>query len=772
MEKKVQARCIGKSYHINDAWEKVSGAMEYTGDMNLKGMYHVRLLFSDVPHARIKEIDTEEAEHLDGVIGVFTWKNTPDKKYNNFVSYAGQEAPEDERLFAREVRFAGDRIAAVVAVTPEIAQQGVERIRVEYETLPVAVSVATALEQEENLLGVAKLEAGEVSLRLEEAASGTAGMDLYCTQLYMPRIHHAAMENHVCIASYRCSEGLTVYTPCQGAYGVRHNIASFLEMNYSDVRVIKTVTGGSFGGKQQSILEIFTAWLAKAVRGTVKVEYDRFHSIVSTSVATAFSFQIKSAVTKEGRPAALELDAVADAGAYATNTMALSYSAGKKAFRLYQIQNLRYCCKSVYTNTPPAGGFRGWGGPQVLTAVETHMDHIARSCGIDPFDLRLSCLVEPGDTDPLTGLSLGNAHIRDCMTKGALSFGWRERRMACENQTSQRYLRGVGMACGAHMNGYFGSVHDFADMILKMNEDGSFLLNTAVHDQGCGTLTSLAVIVAEVLDVPVKRIRVLEADTHSSPYDMGTYSSRVTYVSGRCAYEAAVSVRAMILEQASVILKKPVPYLYITDGRVQVKGHSGEGITYEEIAVAAHLYQQKEIIAVQHYENQSNPGSYGCHFAEVEVDTYTGLICVKDYLAVHDLGRVINRSMAEGQIQGAVETGIGYAISEEVEIDNNGYPLTHNFDRYTVVNMPDMPVVKTMLLEYGGDDGPFGAKSIGEAALIPSPAAVVNAVNHALGTSLTHLPLTPQRVLRGLYGEGTETFKESLMNRKAGERNI
>lgn len=762
MEELYQKRYVGGSYPIHDAWDKVSGAMIYTGDMQIPGMYHVRLLFSDVPRARIKKIHTEAAEALEGVVGVFSWKNTPDKTYNNFVSYAGQEAPADERMFAREVRFVGDRVAAVVAVSPVVAQQAVNLIQVEYETLPPIVSIDAAMESGENLLGTADLKAGDADGRLEEISAASAGTNICETDVYMPRIHHAAMENHVCIAKYIPSGELTVFTPCQGAYGVRHNIASFLEMNYSDVRVVKTVTGGSFGGKQQSILEIFTAWLAREVRGTVKVEYDRFHSIVSTSVATAFQIKVKSAVTADNRLEALRLDAVSDAGAYATNSMALSYSAGKKAFRLYQVEDMAYHCDCVYTNTPSAGGFRGWGGPQVMTAIETHMDFVARKRGVDPLKLRLYNLVEPGDTDPLTGLSLGNAHVRDCVIQGARAFGWEERRERCRSQRYGRYRRGVGMACGAHMNGYFGSVHDFSHVILKMNEDGSFLLNTGVHDQGCGTLTSLAVIVADVLEVPVSRIRALETDTHTSPYDMGTYSSRVTYVSGRCAYEAAVTVRKMILNQASIILKCPLSYLYIEDGSVKVKGRRDSGITYREIATISQTEHQHSIIAVQHYENGSNPGSYGCHFAEVEVDTYTGLVRVTDYLAVHDLGCVINRSMVEGQIQGAVETGIGYALSEEVEVDDKGYPRTRNFDQYTIVNMPDMPVVNTLLLEYGGDDGPFGAKSIGEAALIPSPAAVVNAVNHALGTNLTRLPLTPKRILYGLYGSDTGAFKEAL----------
>jgi len=745
-----QSSCIGGEYPVHDAWQKVTGQQVYTGDMQRPHMLYAKILFSDVAHADIATIDTSQAEQLEGVAGVFTHHNTPDTLFNNYISYVGQSAPEDERLFADRVRFVGDRVAVVVAKTPEIARQALRLIDVTYTPLPCLPTMeqamadkAVSIHPEGNLLSQAELAVGDCDSAIKERAN------ILETTSYIPRIHHGAMEPHVCLAEYHPSEGLCIWTPCQGAFGVRNMVARYLKMPYCDVRVIKTVTGGSFGGKQQSMLEPIAAFLAKAVKGSVMLQYDREASMLSTAVGTAFQFHVRSALSAEGRLDALDIEALADAGAYATNSVALPFSAGKKAMRLYRIPNLRYRSKSIYTNAPAGGGLRGWGGPQVITAMEIHMDQVAKRNNMCPVRLRMEHLVTPGEVEHYSKISLGNARIRECLTEGVELFKW-YRRWERPADTG-RFRRGVGLACGGHMNGYFNGVHDVSNMHLKVNEDGTLILNTAIHDQGCGTLISLALIVAEVLEVPVPSVRVLEADTHTSPYDMGTYSSRVTYVCGRCAYEAAHRVRDLLLEQAAVLLQKPKAYVYIQEGAVFVKGSSDIRMSYGEIAALAQTKLGQETAVLHGYSNSSNPGSYGCHFAEAEVDVYTGLVRITDYLAVHDVGRVLNRTMVEGQIQGAVQMGIGYTLTEEVALDHNAVPNARNFDKYTVINLPDMPQVRTKLLEYGGDDGPFGAKSIGEAALVPVMGAVVNAVNHALGTELSVLPLTPKKIVQALW---------------------
>lgn len=746
---------VGKSYSIQDALEKVTGEKIYTGDMEVRNLKYAKLLLSPFPHGKIIDIDISKAEIVDGVVGIFTYKNTPNKKYNNFMSYAGQTAPKDERLFDEIVRFVGDRVAVVVADTPEIAEYALGKIKVKYERLPNYISPKNSIKEgaypihkRGNLLESIEYSIGNV----EEVLKSNEKINE--TSIYIQKIHHGAIETHVCLADCDLNNKITVYTPCQGSFGVRHQVAEFSNMNYSDIRVIKTTTGGSFGGKQQSILEILTAWLSKETGSPVLLEFDRKESIIATSVATAFDFNVKSCLNKNNKIIAMEIIGQSDAGAYVTNSIALTHSAGKKAFRLYDIENMTYKCDVAYTNTPPAGGFRGWGGAQINTAIELHINSIARKYNICPVELRLKNLVNPNAIDPILKQSLGNAQIKKCLLKGAEVFNWKEKSKRIQNEG--RFIRGIGVACGSHMNGYYGASHDFSNMILKMNEDGTFILNTAVHEQGCGNLISLAVIVGEVLDINPNKIRVLEADTERSPYDQGTYSSRVTYVSGRCAYEAAKSIKDLILKQAEIFMGLTKSRLTINDGFVVEKGNEENKMSYGEIAIKSHLKSEMDIMVLQKYSNTSNPGSFGSHFVEVEVDIYTGLVRVVDYVAVHDVGKAINKTMVEGQIEGAIQMGIGYALTEEVSINEKGYPTTLNFDKYQMINAPDIPNVRTVILEEGGDDGPFFAKSIGEAALVPSVSAVASAVQNALNIELRELPFTPEKILEALNNDKGE----------------
>jgi len=348
----------------------------------------------------------------------------------------------------------------------------------------------------------------------------------------------------------------------------------------------------------------------------------------------------------------------------------------------------------------------------------------------------------------ITKITLGNARIRECLTEGIKDFNWYERKREPKGQG--RYRKGVGLACGGHVNGFYGKIQDLSVMTLKMNEDGSFILNTGTHEQGCGTLISLAQIVAEVLQVEPDKITVLEADTERSPYDIGTFSSRVTYVAGKCALKAAESIMEKIMDQAAAILNTSKTYLVYQKGYVWMLGNEENKLSLRDIGVIAQVKHQQELIVTENYNNVSNPGSYGAHFAEVTVDTCTGMVKVTDYLAVHDIGQVINAGMVEGQVVGSVQMGIGFALCEEIRLDKKGNPTNSSFAKYTVINAPDMPEVKCRFLEYGEDDGPFGAKSLGEIAIVPVAGAVVNAVNDALGMTLCSLPLIPEKIIEAL----------------------
>ncbi|MDR3541637.1 MAG: molybdopterin-dependent oxidoreductase [Desulfosporosinus sp.] len=740
---------VGQTYPIHDAPQKVRGDLVYVSDLSLPKMLYAKLLLSPIAHGLVKEIDTSKAEALAGVIRVFTHLNTPNKTYSRYRIIPNQEfCLEDERLFTDKVRFVGDRIAAVVATSLEIAKEALALIQVEFEMLPVLSTPEVALRDDQtkihpegNLIHQFEYKLGEQALTPEDCL-------VVETATHTQKVHHAALETHVCVADFNSSGKLTLWAACQGVFGVRTIVADLLELNYNQVRVIKMPVGGSFGGKQEAIIEPITAFLAKEVRCPVKLILDRKECITATMTRPATSTKIKTKVTTDGVLKDCTVETIVDAGAYATSSVDNAFAMSKKICRLYRVPYYQNQSKIVYTNTPVAGGARGWGAPEIMTALEIHMDAVAKTLTMDLVDFRLKNLVHPYDRDKASHISLGNARVIECLEKGAAAFDWSTRYK--REPDPGRFRRGVGFACAAHKNGMYGGFPEHSTMTLKMNEDGSFILNTGLHDLGCGTITSIKLIVAEVLDINPSYITALEADTEYGPYDFGSYGSRVTYICGACALEIAKKVKEILLECASHIFQKPKQYLEVANGMVWVIGHEQQRISYREIATTAKIKDNTDIVITHTYHGTSNPGVYAVHFAEVEVDTMTGRVKVLDYLAVHDIGKAINPGMVEGQIQGGVQMGIGYALYEEIKISSNGSILNNSFTNYHVINAPDMPKVKTLLIEQGGDDGPYGAKSVGEIAFVPVAAAVINAVNNSLSTALSDMPLTSEKIIAAL----------------------
>jgi xanthine dehydrogenase molybdenum-binding subunit len=511
--------------------------------------------------------------------------------------------------------------------------------------------------------------------------------------------------------------------------------------------------GGSFGGKQEFILEPVTAWLALRTGRPVRLRLDRRECMSATSTRPATRSTVRTTVTPAGLLQRVEVDSILDAGAYTTNSIDYAEAMAHKLTRLYRIPHYRHRGRVVCTNTPVAGGARGWGAPEMFTAAEIHLDLLARRLRLDPVELRLRNLVRPHDIDPSFGLSLGDARVGECLERGAAAFGWRERRAAAPGHG--RHHRGVGVACGAHVNGQLGEgFTEHATMTLSMNEDGSLTLNASLHEVGCGTVTSMRLIVAEVMEVDPGLVAAGEADTALTPYDFGTYASRMTYVGGACARATATMLRKNVLEAAAELLDEPVARLRLEGGRVVVVADTARTLAYGDVAAAARSHLGRDLAATNTYVAPSNPGAYSVQFAEVEVDVATGLCRVVDVLAVGDVGRAINPAMVVGQFQGAVQMGIGYALCEDLAVDELGRVAARGLADYLLVTAPDMPDVRVLLIEHDGNDGPFGAKSVGEIATVPTAAAVVNAVNHALGTALTCLPATPDRILSALAAHG------------------
>ena len=738
-------RYVGQNVTRLDAKEKITAAIKYIDDIDMRGMLHIKLLLSPYANAIVKSIDSTEAESMPGVVKVYSWVNTPKIRYNSAIFYPGQTDLEDETLFSEHMRYVGDRVAAVVAESKEAAEEGMNRLKVEYDELIPLLDPVKALDQQHEERREVNLSCGDI----EKIKGDTTDLVVVEDEVRTQKIHHAALEPHACIAYMEPGDIVTVLSPCQLIFGVRYIVSKVLDHPLSKVRVIKWAMGGTFGGKQEVILEPLCAYIAKDLGRPVKLSLNRSETIVATRTRAATVGKVKTIVSKAGRFIGREVDIVTDAGAYMTGAHRVTTAMGKKLFRLYRIPHQSYKGTTVRTNTTPSGACRGYGSPQIHTITEINVDHIARELKLDPVELRLRNLVVPFDEDPSGGPNLGNARIIECVNRGAEAFYWKERFSFVPQ--GGRFRRGVGMACSTHSNGYAGSIYpDFTAMNMRLTEDGAVLVNAGLHELGNGTLTVIAQIVAEVLDVNIKKVVVSEGDTMHSPYDVGCVASRVTYVCGNCAKKLAEEIREKFRALASIVLRVPLNEMTFYDGNIIVKSNKDRAFSYGEVISEIGRTLQEEVGGYLSYKSVANPGSYAAHFAEVEVDTLTGSVTVIDYLAVHDVGKAINPKLVEGQIYGGVQMGIGMALFEELTYDSQGNPRNASFSRYTMVNAPEMPNVKVMLVEDEEPSGPFGAKSVGEIATVPVASAVVNAVNWALGTHLAQLPLTPASIISSI----------------------
>ncbi len=742
-------RAVGRDHPIADAALKVRGEIVYATDMELPGMLHAKLVLSPVAHARVASVDAREALALPGVVAVFSHEDAPAKRYGRYRILPGQDCPEDETLFAATARFAGDRVAAVVAEDARAAVTAARLVRVEYEELPVLLSPEESLRE-----GAAPIHPGgnlahEYDVRAGDEVPAQPDDLVLTTSVATQRIHHAALEPHACIADCDASGKLTIWSATQSVFGARMVVADLLGLAYNRVRVVKVPMGGSFGGKQEFILEPVAAFLALRLGRPVRLAFDREECIYATMIRGATATRLTLTAGADGVLKSVEADTVFDAGAYASSSPDYAEMMAHKLLRLYRVPRYRHHGRVAYTTTPVAGGARAYGAPEICAAMEIAMDQAAREAAIDPVELRLRNLVRPHDADPLSGMSLGDARIGECLTRGAEAFGWRERVMAPPGRG--RYRTGVGVACGAHKNGVLAEgFPDFSTMTLQMNEDGSVALGASLHEVGCGSLTAMRLIVAEELGIDPEAVAVTEADSELTPYDLGCLGSRVTYVCGAAAQHTAIALKQRLVEAAAAVLERPPEDLRAGDGCVSTVAGPPVRLPYGAIVTAARARLGEDVTAHYTHQATTNPGAYSAQFAEVVVDRWTGLTRVTEFLAVGDVGRAINRKMVEGQFQGGVQMGIGFALCEEVGLDDAGRPAPAGFKNYHLVNAPDMPDVQVLLVEHPGDDGPYGAKSVGEIATVPAAPAIVNAVNRALGTTLTDLPLTPDKVLAAL----------------------
>ena len=737
-------RYVGKNYPIHDAVSKAAGRAVYAGDMELKGMLHMAILFSSIPHGIVKKLDVSQAEALPGVVAVIHCFNTTDREYNRYHSQFGQELVKSERIFNSHVRFVGDRVAAVIAETEEIARAAVSLIQVEYEELPYS------LDMEDTLSGrIDQVHESGAVFECGEKVTGKKpqGPDLVEVKAVanLSRVSHICMETHACVADYdKYSRELTVYSPNQTVFGIRTVLGDLFEMDYNHIRVIKTTMGGSFGAKQEWVLEPVTAAAAIRVGRPVRLVYNRAETTVSTYGRSPMHFESAFTFTRDGLLQGVDCELDLNAGAYLGNSVNYARTVAHKLFRGYKYPYCRFNARAVITNTIVSGAFRGWTSPEATIMFEHNMNMGARELGIDPVELRIKNVMVPGDADPLGDIPIGNFKAKEALEQGRDHFNWEQRKAenARFNRENRRYKRGLGVALGSHVNGFYPSKTDYARVEMRLTETGSVICNLTLHDHGCGTVTAFQMIAAEALDLPLEKVTVKEGDTLYTPLDVGCFSSRTTYVMGRAVIECAEVFKARLRRHASQLSHVPEEELVVEQETVHSVKDPELSYTWSQVADRSQQILMQEVFVSHEYIPHTNPGVAGAHFAMVEVDTYTGMTKLLDYLAVHDIGQAINREMCIAQTQGAVIMGSGAALTEHVMTKSNGKPMGSMKD-YHLINSFEAPNVRVELIEDGGTEGPYGAKSIGEVCHTPVTAAVVGAVNDALDSDLNNIPLSP-----------------------------
>ncbi len=759
---------VGQNLRKVDGARLITGASAFTDDIHLPGMLYGKILGSPHAHASIRRIDTSRARALAGVHAVLTYKDVPRVPHTTAGQAWPEPSPYDTYLLDTKVRFVGDRVAAVAADSRAIAEQALRLIDVDYEILPAVLDMEQAMAEgapvihdepdARNIHDAAHNVAAYILRELGNVEQGFGEADYVLEREFRTqRQQHCSLEPHISICWLDGDGRLVIRSSTQVPFHCRRQVAQILQLPVSRVHVIKPRIGGGFGGKQEMLLEDICGALALATHRPVKIEFTREEEFYMSRSRHPQILRMKMGFQRDGTIVASDLKVLATTGAYGSHASTVQGNTGSKVLPLYRAPHMRFECHVVYTNEPVAGAFRGYGCPQGFFAQESLMDEIAQFLDIDPVALRRKNAIRLGDIDRLSA-QLGEGReglprvirscgLPQCLDRGAAAIGWHKR----GNRRGDRHdarKRGIGMACAMQGSGIAGI--DWASAFLKMNEDGSFSLQVGASDVGGGADTVLSQIAAEALGVTLDKIIITSGDTDLTPFDVGAYASSTTIISGGAVKKAADKVRAQVLRLASQMLEAPADALVCAGNRISAPGKS---ISMADLAMHA-LYREKvQIMDGASHFNTDSPPPFSATFAEVEVDTQTGRVRVHHLATAVDLGVAINPMQAEGQVEGAVTQGLGFALTEELLLDGDGCSRNPNFLDYKIFTTKDMPALTTILVETEEPLGPYGAKSVSEVPINAVAPAIANAIFDAVGVRLRKLPIRPEDVLQALCRE-------------------
>ncbi len=770
---------IGRSAPKFDAMHKATGTLKFVGDIQLSGMLDIKILRSPHPHAEIVSIDTSKAWAIPGVKGIITHEDAPTHAYGREFALPPEYMPRDNHVIQNKARYVGDVVAAVAATSVAAAARAVEAIEVRYRKLPAALDPFKAIKPgapqihdvvywgEEtdhltgNILRTVRMSVGDVD-------AGFAEADVIVENTFtVPKQQQSPMERRCIVVDPSPDGRLDVWCTTQSIHGLRHNMARALGIPYSQINVHQSFLGGAFGARlDMNVDEPIAAMLALKTGHPVRLQLTREEDMMSTSRHPA-TVTLKSGAKKDGTLVAHQMTAHVDTGAYACSGEWVTKCMGGWFMSMYRVPHQDFVGHVIYTNTPPAAGFRGFGNPQANVPVESHMDILADKLGIDPLEMRLKNYIRSGDAYFAQGPNVVD-YIKSCgveeiLTEGARRIGWERRaEFARQDRSTSKVLKGIGLGRAFHTSGCgqaneISDILEYAGSIIKLNEDGTATLTTALVDMGTGNLMGHTQIVAEVLGLRAEDVIVTNTDTDSSPYDVVTHASRSTYVSGMVAKLCAEKVRVIVLEMAGRILEVDPSQLELREGSARVVGGAtvtGEAtsVTIEEVARTAQMRGWGTIMATESKRAVTTASHFTCKYVEVSVDTETGYISIDRVVAGSDVGQVINPVLVEGQIHGGAAQAFGYALLEDLLVDREtGRTLNADYLNYKILTSRDAcRDFEVFFAATHEDTGPFGAKGIGESANNDGASAISNAVANAIGVHIKDLPITPERVLRAL----------------------
>ncbi len=757
---------VGARLSRHDGDLKVSGSAVFGTDITFPNMLHGKIFRSTQAHARIVKLDTSKAENYPGVRAVVTVKDFPEVPYGFAI--------KDELVLPKErVVFYGQPICAIAADTLEIAEKALAEIEVKYEPLPTVLTVEESLKDDSFPLHPGVVPAGSPPYKSKNVASYTKvrrgniekafrTADFILEEKYeTPQTHQGYLEPRATTAEVDPRTGRTkVWTATQSPFLVRNSLAELLAIPVSQIQIIQTHTGGGFGAKILCHLEPFCVMLSKKSGRPVRIVLTRAEEFIAATPRPAVYVWIKSAV-KDGKIVARQGRSVVDCGAYGSDGAVYANIAAFALQGPYDIPNLEMEGIAVYTNKQPAGAYRAPGTMETAFGVESHTDMLAVKAGISPLDFRLNNLMEDGSIGP-TGQVMASVGAKDALRAAAEKVGYREFRSRRIQGEDSIVRRGLGIGCGLiptvgiHASGAY----------IKINEDGKVILISGASDTGTGAVTGLAMIAAEELGVGLKDIMVQNGDTDVVPWDGGAQGSRTTYGAGNAVLMASRDAKNQLLNVASTVLKVDKSKIELRDGRAWVVG-TGESMKYADLVGRAQYNAggpilgrgyfardfpdyNKDFVEGYTFVPSLHDPTFVAHIAEVEVNALTGETRLTRYVAAVDLGRVINPLGAEGQIQGGVTQGIGYALTEEMLHDEKGVPTNPNFTDYKLPTIMGVPRIEPVIVEGHYGNGPYGAKGIGEVNIVPPAPAVGNAVFDATGVRVRKLPLKPENVMEAM----------------------